>query len=93
MPLARTEGMCSLEHRRGSIRAYDARDRKCSMLHEFIAMNRETIIRRCRAKVATLLVPSPTEAELDHGVPVFLDRLADALRSREGRASPHGNVR
>ena len=50
------------------------------MLHEFIAMNRERIIRRCRAKVATRSVPSPTEAELDHGVPVFLDQLADALR-------------
>ena len=50
------------------------------MLHEVIAMNRERIIRRCRAKVATRSVPSPTEAELDHGVPVFLDQLADALR-------------
>jgi hypothetical protein len=34
------------------------------MLHEFIAMNREKIIWRCRAKVATRAVPSPTEAEL-----------------------------
>jgi hypothetical protein len=50
------------------------------MLQEFIAMNREKIIRRCRAKVATRSVPSPTEAELDHGVPVFLNQLADALR-------------
>ena len=38
------------------------------------------IIRRCRAKVATRSVPPPTEAEIDHGVPVFLDQLADALR-------------
>jgi hypothetical protein len=28
----------------------------------------------------TRSVPSPTEAELEHGVPVFLDQLADALR-------------
>jgi len=50
------------------------------MLHEFIVMNREEIIRRCRAKVATRSVPPPTEAEIDHGVPVFLNQLADALR-------------
>jgi hypothetical protein len=43
------------------------------MLHEFIAVNRDEIIRRCRAKVATRSVPPPTEVELGHGVPVFLD--------------------
>jgi signal transduction histidine kinase len=50
------------------------------MLHEFIAVNRDEIIRRCRAKVAKRLVPPPTHAGIDHGVPVFLDQLADALR-------------
>jgi signal transduction histidine kinase len=50
------------------------------MLHEFIAINRDEIIRRCRGKVATRSVPPPTDAEIDHGVPVFLDQLADALR-------------
>ena len=50
------------------------------MLHEFIAVNREEIIRRCRAKVATRSVPPPTDAEIDHGVPLFLDQLVDALR-------------
>src|SRR5688500_4035775 len=50
------------------------------MLHEFIAVNRDEIIRRCRAKVAARSVPPPTEAEIDHGVPVFLDQLRDALR-------------
>jgi signal transduction histidine kinase len=49
------------------------------MLHEFIAMNREEIIRRCRAKVAARSVPPPTEAEIDHGVPLFLDQLVDTL--------------
>ncbi len=49
------------------------------MPHEFIAMNREEIIRRCRAKVAKRSVPPPTEAEINHGVPVFLDQLTDAL--------------
>jgi signal transduction histidine kinase len=50
------------------------------MLHEFIALHREEIISRCRAKVASRSIPPPTELELDHGVPVFLDQLGDALR-------------
>src|SRR5690349_8380775 len=50
------------------------------MLHEFIATNRDELISRCRAKVATRSVPPATSAEIDHGVPVFLDQLADALR-------------
>jgi signal transduction histidine kinase len=50
------------------------------VLSEFITINRAEIIRRCRAKVATRSVPSPTEAEIDHGVPVFLDQLQEALR-------------
>ncbi len=50
------------------------------MLYEFITLNREDIIRRCRAKVATRPIPPPTAAEVDHGVPLFLDQLVDALR-------------
>lgn len=50
------------------------------MLFEFITLNRDEIIRRCRAKVATRSMPPPTEAEIDHGVPLFLDQLVDALR-------------
>ncbi len=50
------------------------------MLHEFITVNREEIIKRCRGKVATRSVPPPTAAEIDHGVPVFLDQLVEALR-------------
>ncbi len=53
------------------------------MLHEFIAINRDEIIRRCRAKVALRSVPPPTELEIDHGVPVFLDQLRNALRLGE----------
>ena len=49
-------------------------------LHEFVALNREEIIRRCRAKVATRCMPPPTEEEIDYGVPLFLDQLVDALR-------------
>jgi signal transduction histidine kinase len=49
-------------------------------LYEFVAVNREEIIRRCRAKVATRSIPPPTDAEIDHGVPLFLEQLVEALR-------------
>jgi hypothetical protein len=52
------------------------------MLHEFVTVNREDIIRRCRAKVAKRPDPPCTASEIDHGVPLFLDQLADALRRR-----------
>lgn len=55
------------------------------MLHEFISVNRDEIIARCRAKVATRSIPPPSEAEIEHGVPLFLDQLVESLRS--GRAS------
>jgi hypothetical protein len=50
------------------------------MLYEFIEVNREEIIRRCRAKVTARSVPLPTKAEIDHGVPMFLVQLVEALR-------------
>src|SRR5688572_146602 len=56
---------------------------RCAMLHEFIAEHRDEIIGRCRAKVARRSIPPPTEAEIDHGVPVFLDQLIEALRHRQ----------
>jgi signal transduction histidine kinase len=50
------------------------------MLHEFVTSNRATIIARCRAKIASRPAPRPTDVELEHGVPLFLDQLADSLR-------------
>ncbi len=50
------------------------------LLEEFIGVNREELIRRCRAKVSSRWAPPPTEAELDHGVPLFLDQLVEELR-------------
>jgi signal transduction histidine kinase len=49
------------------------------MLQEFIGLNRDEIIRRCRAKVAARSSPPPTRAEIDHGVPMFLDQLGVVL--------------
>jgi signal transduction histidine kinase len=53
------------------------------MLFEFITLNRDEIIRRCRAKVAQRSMPPPSVAEIDHGVPLFLDQLVTALRLRQ----------
>jgi signal transduction histidine kinase len=49
-----------------------------TMLREFIALNRDDIIRRCREKV-TARSTSPEAAVISQGVPMFLDQLVDAL--------------
>src|SRR5579862_5454355 len=54
------------------------------MLHEFITINRDEIILRCRAKVATRSIPPPTETEINHGVPLFLDQLVEMLQYGRG---------
>jgi len=51
------------------------------VLHHFIEANRGDIIERCRAKAASRLVTPLTGAAMEHGVPVFLDQLANALKS------------
>lgn len=49
-------------------------------LYEFIGANREELILRCKQKVRTRTsTPSP-RAEIEHGVPLFLDQLVDELR-------------
>jgi signal transduction histidine kinase len=50
------------------------------MLHEFITANRDEIVARCRAKISSRPAPRPTDAELEYGVPLFLDQLAETLR-------------
>jgi hypothetical protein len=51
------------------------------MLHEFLITNRDELIRRCRARVAKRTAPQPTAAELDYGIPLFLNQLISTLRS------------
>jgi signal transduction histidine kinase len=50
------------------------------MLEEFIRSNRETIIGRARARVASRVSPKSSDVELKNGIPVFLDQLCNALR-------------
>ena len=60
------------------------------VLHEFIAVNRAEIIGRCRTKVASRSIPPSVPAAINHGVPVFLDQLRNALRLGES-TSPEIN--
>jgi hypothetical protein len=50
------------------------------MLREFVTENRQEIVRRCRLKASKRVVHPPFPgAEIDHGVPMFLDELVDEL--------------
>ena len=57
------------------------------MLHEFLASNRHELIERCREKVARRFEPAETPAEIDHGVPLFLQQLTDTLRTEQSTLS------
>ena len=48
-------------------------------LNTFLGQNRDEIITRCRVKVAKRSAPLTLKAELDHGVPMFLDQLREEL--------------
>jgi hypothetical protein len=51
------------------------------MLHEFVTVNRQGIIARCKATAAARPLPPRTQAAIDHGVPMFLDQLVEQLRA------------
>ena len=50
------------------------------MLHDFLNANRAELIERCVVKVARRPIPEATDAELEHGIPQFLDQLIKTLR-------------
>jgi hypothetical protein len=53
-------------------------------LDAFLSDNREEIIRRTRAKVASRSSPQTTAMELEHGVPLFLSQLSATLKEVAG---------
>ena len=53
------------------------------MLHEFLTSKRDAIIARARTRVSASSAPSATDAELAHGVPVFVDQLVATLKHSE----------
>jgi signal transduction histidine kinase len=51
------------------------------MLYEFLTAHRDEIIAAARARVAARMSPRPTEEELNHGIPLFLQQLTETLRA------------
>ena len=61
------------------------------MLDHFIAANRDEIIARCKtAALRANPVAAPAEAGADHGIPLFLDQLIEALRLGSKRSPDIG---
>jgi signal transduction histidine kinase len=56
------------------------------MLHEFLTAHRDDLIDRCRLKVVQRRAPKATDAELEHGIPQFLDQLVKTLRVEQTSA-------
>jgi len=50
------------------------------MLHEFLTANRHALITLCREKVSKRTAPLPSEAELEYGIPLFLEQLVKTLQ-------------
>lgn len=61
------------------------------MLHEFLTQNRELLIERCREKVAKRFEPTEAASTVEHGVPLFLQQLAETLQA-ELTTSARGSV-
>jgi signal transduction histidine kinase len=58
------------------------------MLYDFIVEHRERIIERVRGRMRERTTARSTDSKLEHGVPLFLTQLADALKP----ASMHGTL-
>ncbi|MEO8386290.1 MAG: hypothetical protein ABI583_13665 [Betaproteobacteria bacterium] len=50
------------------------------MLHDFLILNREELIRRCRAKVVQRFAPSEVPPTVEQGVPMLLQQIIATLR-------------
>ena len=61
------------------------------MLHQFLTEHRGALIERCRARVSARRAPVATPAELEYGIPLFLDQLTGMLELDAERAPPRGS--
>jgi signal transduction histidine kinase len=59
------------------------------MLHDFIVANREEIIERTRTRLRARTPQKSIEAKLDHGVPIFLTQLVEALAPSASTSALH----
>lgn len=68
--------------------AYCAEPLANSLMYQFLENNREELIERCRAKVALREKRGASSAQLQNGVPLFLEQLTRTLQAEEdGQAS------
>ena len=56
------------------------------MMYEFLTINRDDLIARCRAKVAQRPGRAATRQQLKNGVPLFLEQLIRTLRVEQSHA-------
>jgi signal transduction histidine kinase len=56
------------------------------VLHEFLTAHQTDLITRCRLKVLNRRAPKATDAELEHGIPMFLDQLIKTLTVEQSAA-------
>jgi K+-sensing histidine kinase KdpD len=57
------------------------------VLHQFLSLNHDELVARCRRKVEKRRLPRPSELELDHGISLFLQQLIETLKARQ-RSTP-----
>ncbi|MGD0526235.1 MAG: HAMP domain-containing sensor histidine kinase [Polyangiaceae bacterium] len=63
------------------------------MLGDFVNENREEILAQARARVAKRSIPAPTDVEMSHGLPMFLEQLRTALeRSASKKSVDHEEI-
>ena len=53
------------------------------MLHEFLTAHRLELIERCRARSSVRQTPLKARAELESGIPLFIDQLVATLRAEQ----------
>ena len=58
------------------------------MLRTFLISHRRDVVQKCRVKAAARFAPAESPDVLDHGVPLFIQQLIDALATRP---SPPGD--
>lgn len=63
------------------------------MLHEFLTVNHEVLVNRCKAKVAKRPAPPSTANESRYGVPALLAQLVETLRLELTEPSPAENAK
>jgi hypothetical protein len=57
------------------------------MLHDFLTLHHDELIRRCSEKSAKRFEPTEIPPAMDHGVPLFVQQLVDTLLSEQAAAA------